>query len=204
MDSKIQQLTETIYSEGIQKAREEADAILKEAHQKAVQIEEEAQKAALAIMTDTRKKSQEFANHVDSEIRMSLGQTISALKQQIASVITLKVIQPSVKEIFSDTAYLKSLITGMAKGWMEKESLDLQVILPLADQVQMEKFFKNNLAAELNKGLELSFSGDIKSGFKIGPSDGSYLISFTDEDFMNFLKAYLRPKTNQILFGEGK
>jgi V/A-type H+/Na+-transporting ATPase subunit E len=204
MDSKIQQLTDTIYSEGIQKAREEADAILKEAHQKAVQIEEEAQKAALAIMTDIRKKSQEFKNHVDSEIRMTLGQTISALKQQVASVITLKVIQPSVKEMFSDKDYLKSLITGMAKGWMEKESLDLQVILPTADQAQMEKFFKNNLAAELNKGLELSFSGDIKSGFKIGPADGSYLISFTDEDFMNFLKAYLRPKTNQILFGEGK
>jgi V/A-type H+-transporting ATPase subunit E len=204
MDSKIQQLTEAIYSEGIQKARDEADTILKEAHQKAVQIEEEAQRAALSIMADTRKKSQEFKNHVDSEIKMTISQTISALKQQVASVITMKVIQPSVKEMFSDKEYLESLISGIVKGWMEKEDPDLQVILPSADQTQMEKFFKNNLAAELNKGLEFSFSDELKSGFKIGPSDGSYLISFTDEDFMNFLKAYLRPKTNQILFGEGK
>ena len=65
MDSKIQQLTEVIYNEGVQKAREEAEAILKEAQQKAVMIEEEARKAAAAIMADTRKKSQEFKQHVE-------------------------------------------------------------------------------------------------------------------------------------------
>jgi len=44
----------------------------------------------------------------------------------------------------------------------------------------------------------------MKSGFKIGPADESYLISFTDEDFTNFLKGYLRPKTSQLLFEEEK
>lgn len=204
MDSKIQQLTEAIYNEGIQKARNEAETILKEAQKKASQIEEEAQKAALAIMTETRKRAQEFKNHVESEIRMTTGQAISALKQQVAGTITLNVIQPPVKELFSDKDYIKALISTIIKGWMEKDSFEIQVILPQSDQVQMENYFKNNLAAELNKGLEFSFSSDIKSGFKIGPSDGSYLISFTDEDFMNFLKVYLRPKTSQILFGEGK
>ena len=67
-----------------------------------------------------------------------------------------------------------------------------------------DSFLKNNLAAEFNKSVEFSFSQEVKSGFKIGPADGSYLISFTDEDFMNFLKAYLRPKTNQLLFSEEK
>jgi V/A-type H+-transporting ATPase subunit E len=56
----------------------------------------------------------------------------------------------------------------------------------------------------MNKGLEFSFSPDVRTGFKIGPADGSYLISFTDDDFLNFLKAYLRPKTSHLLFGEEK
>jgi len=46
MNSKIQQLTETIYNEGVQKAKEEAEAILKEAKEKAAGIEKEAQKEA--------------------------------------------------------------------------------------------------------------------------------------------------------------
>jgi len=204
MDSKIQQLTETIYNEGVQKARDEADDLLRKAHQKAAQIEEDAQKAAIAVMTETRKKAQEFKNHVDSEIRMTINQAISAMKQQVASLVSMNVIQPPVKEVFSDKEYLKTLITTIVKGWQEKESFDLNVILPENDKPVMEKFFKQSLAAEMNKGLEFSFTPDVKTGFKIGPADGSYLISFTDDDFMNFLKAYLRPKTNQLLFGEGK
>ena len=204
MDSKIQQLTEVIYNEGVQKAREEAEAILKGAREKAAQIEEEAQKAAAAIMADTRKKSQEFSHHVESEVKMTLNQAISAMKQQIASLVTMKAIQPPVKELFSDQEYLKTLISTIVKGWLEKESFDLNVILPDTGKEQMEKYVKQGLAAELNKGVEFSFSQDFRTGFKIGPADGSYLISFTDDDFMNFLKAYLRPKTNQLLFGEGK
>ena len=102
MDSKIQQLTETIYNEGVQKAREEGDELLKKAQQKAAQIEEEAQKAAVAVMAETRKKSQEYKTHVDSEIRMTINQDISAMKQQVASLVSLNVVQPPVKELFSD------------------------------------------------------------------------------------------------------
>ena len=133
---------------------------------------------------------------------MTLNQAVSAIKQEITSLITMKVIQPSVKELFSDKDYLQKLISTVVKGWIEKESFDVKVILPEQERGQLEGFFKNNLADEMNKGLEVSFTQNMKSGFKIGPADGSYLISFTDEDFTNFLKAYLRPKTSQLLFEE--
>jgi V/A-type H+-transporting ATPase subunit E len=204
MDSKIQQLTETIYNEGVEKAREEADAILKEANEKAEQIKKDAQKEADRIVEEAKEKSQELKKQVDSEIKMTTNQAVSAMKQEITTLITMKVIQPSVKELFSDTEYLKSLISDVVKGWIEKEDFDLKVILPESNRNQLEKHFKNNLADELNKELEVSFAKNMKSGFKIGPSDGSYLISFTDEDFTNFLKNYLRPKTSQLLFEEEK
>ena len=204
MDSKIQQLTETIYNEGVEKAREEADAILKEAKEKAEQIEKDAQKKADKIVEDANGKSEELKKQVDSEIKMTLNQAVSAMKQEITSLITMQVIQPSVKELFSNSDYLKKLISDVVKGWMDKEDFDLNVILPESEREDLEKFFKNNLADELNKGLEVSFTKNLKSGFKIGPSDGSYVISFTDEDFTNFLKSYLRPKTSQLLFEEEK
>ncbi len=204
MNSKIQQLTETIYNEGVQKAKEEAEAILKEAREKAAGIEKDAQKEADKLVAGAEEKVQELKKQVDSEIKMTLNQAVSAMKQEITSLITMKVIQPSVKELFSDKDYLQKLISTVVKGWMEKESFDVQVILPEQERNQLEGFFQNNLADEMNKGLEVSFTQNMKSGFKIGPSDGSYLISFTDEDFTNFLKAYLRPKTSQLLFEEKK
>lgn len=204
MNSKIQQLTETIYNEGVQKGRDEAESILKAAKEKAAVIEKEAQKKAEKKLAEAEEKADELKKQVDSEIKMTLNQAVSAMKQEITSLVTMKVIQPSVKELFSDKDYLKQLISLVVKGWMEKESFDVKVILPEQERNQLEGFFKNNLAAEMNKGLNVSFAQNMKSGFKIGPSDGSYLISFTDEDFTNFLKAYLRPKTSQLLFEEEK
>jgi V/A-type H+/Na+-transporting ATPase subunit E len=204
MDSKIQQLTETIYNEGIQKAREEADALLEDAKKKAAGIEEEAKKKAEKLLAEAQEKSQELKNQMDSEMKMTLNQAISALKQEVTSLITMQVIEPPTKKVFSDQNFLKTLITKVVEGWTNKGSYDMQVILPDKDREEMLAFFKNNLADEMNKGLEVSFAQQMKSGFKIGPADGSYLISFTDEDFTNFLKAYLRPKTSQLLFEEEK
>ncbi len=204
MTSKIQQLTETIYNEGVQKAKEEAEAILKEAREKAAGIEKEAQKNAEKKLAEAEAKAEELKKQVDSEIKMTLNQAVSAMKQEITSLITQKVIQPPVKNLFSDADYMQKLISTVVKGWMEKESFDVKVILPEQERSQLENFFRNNLAEEMNKGLKVTFAQNMKSGFKIGPADGSYLISFTDEDFTNFLKAYLRPKTSQLLFEEEK
>ena len=204
MTSKIQQLTETIYNEGIQKAKEEAEAILKDTKEKAAEIEKAAKKEEEKKMAEDEEKAQELKKQVDSEIRMTLNQAVSAMKQEITSLITMKVIQPPVKELFSNKDYLQNLISTVVKGWMEKESLEVKVILPEQERNKLEGFFKNNLADEMNKGLEVSFAKNMKSGFKIGPANESYLISFTDEDFTNFLRSYLRPKTSQLLFGEEK
>ncbi len=202
MTSKIQELTSIIYNEGVQKAQEEAEAILREAREKAAGIEKEAQIKSEKLISDAGEKAEELKRQVDSEIRMTINQAVSAIKQNISSLISMKVIQPPVKELFSDGDFLQNLVLTVVKGWVEKDNFDLNVILPEQEKNKFEEFFKNSLAEEMNKGLQVKFAQNLKSGFKIGPSDGSYLINFTDEDFTNFFKAYLRPKTSQLLFEE--
>lgn len=204
MDSKIQHLTETIYREGLQKAREEEVVILKEAKEKAAGIERDAQKEAERIISEAKEKASELKQQIDSEIKMSVNQAVSAMKQEITSLVSMKIVQPPVKELFSDMEFLQNLINTVVKGWIEKENFDIKVILPESEKNKLDKFYKNSMANELNKGLTVIFSSSFKSGFKIGPADDSYLISFTDEDFMNYLKTYLRPKTSQLLFEEVK
>jgi V/A-type H+-transporting ATPase subunit E len=57
------------------------------------------------------------------------------------------------------------------------------------------------LGKALNAGIEASFSKKIGGGFKIGPKDGGYFVSFTDETFNELIAEYLRPATKKILFG---
>ena len=178
MQTKLQELTEKIYSEGVEKAKLEADAIIKAAQEKAKAIEQEALSKADSIVAEAESKAESLKLHIESELKMSIGQAVAALKQTIANTVCMKAIQPSVKELFGDKEFLKGLIGNLIKGFAEKGTMDLLLILPEKDRQELETYYKNQLASELNKGLELSFSDGVRSGFKIGPADGSYIISF--------------------------
>lgn len=204
MGVKLQELTEKIYSEGVEKAQKEADVILAHAKEKAAEIEKNANLKAQSIISTAEAEATKLKEHVNSELKMTVNQSVSALKQNLAQAVTMKSIQPSVQELFGNSDFLKSLIIKVVDGWISKDTMDLKIVLSEKERSEMESYFKNQLAKELNSGLELSFSEGVKSGFKIGPVDNSYEISFTDKDFINFFNAYLRPKTSELLFEESK
>ena len=106
-----------------------------------------------------------------------------------------------VKEALSSADFLKGIIEAVAKNFSAQESTDLALVLPEKLQKELEPFVKNELTKTLGKGVEASFAKKINGGFKIGPKDGSYFISLTDESFQELIGDYLRPTTKEILFG---
>jgi len=75
-------------------------------------------------------------------------------------------------------------------------------LLPEKDEKELNTFFNTKAKKYLDGGLEIKKKKKIRTGFKIGPKDGSYLISFTDTDFENYFKNYLKPRTIKLLYGE--
>ena len=69
------------------------------------------------------------------------------------------------------------------------------------ESADLESFVSGELAKVLKGGVEASFSKKIAGGFTIGPKDGGYFISFTEETFNALISEYLRPATKKILFG---
>ena len=57
------------------------------------------------------------------------------------------------------------------------------------------------LAKALKGNVEATFTKKVAGGFTIGPKDGGYFISFTDETFNALISEYLRPATKKLLFG---
>ncbi len=200
MQTKLQELTDKIYNEGVQKANKEAEDILEKAKKEAEDIVAKAKAEADNKIKEAEKKAEELQHNMQAEMKLASTQAITALKQKVSEIITLDVVEPTMKEVFSDKKYLQKIIESVVKGWTKTGDFDLNVVLPEKDKKEFEKFFKNSLAAEMNKGVEVSFDSDVEGGFTIGPKDGSYIISFTEEDFNNFFKSYLRPKTVELLF----
>lgn len=202
MENKLQELTEKIYAEGIQKAEDEKKEILDRAKFEADGILQNAKAETEKIIEKANEQAGEIRKNVNAELKLSANQAISSIKQRISDLITFKLIDEPVKEAYQDKDFIKNLIFTLIKNWSEEESGGgISLLLPLKEKENLGKYLESKQNEILQGGLDLGYDSEMTSGFKIGPADGSYRISFTDEDFSNFLKAYLRPRTNQLLYG---
>ncbi|MBW6489712.1 MAG: hypothetical protein K0B15_00830 [Lentimicrobium sp.] len=198
MENKLQELTRKIYSEGVEKAKEEASIILEKAHKEAEELTKNARKEAEEIVKNAQKNAEEMQRNAQSEIRMTSKQAVSALRQQISALITAKVADSPVKETINDKAFIGDLIRKALENFNNNAAL----ILPRADEKALDQYFGARLNEVLKSGVDINFDEKIKGGFKIGPKDKSYVISFTDDDFLAFFHSFMRPRTINLLFGE--
>jgi len=202
MQTKLQELTEKIYQEGVIKAKEEADKILADAEKEAGSIVSSAQKKADALLEDARKKADEFNKNSMNELQLSARQLFSDARQKVINLIESQVIEPNVKSSVDDLEFTREIIKTLVANWNPKgdETVDISVLLPVEKQKEFEEFFKGKVGEKLGKGVEVSFSDKFKGGFKVGPKEGGYLISFTDDDFDNLFRGYLRPRLVELFF----
>ncbi len=201
MQNKLQELTEKIYKEGLTKGTEEASQLVSKAKSDAAKIVDEAQKQAAQIVAQAKKEAEDLKKNVNTEVSISTRQVISALKQDVSGIIEAKVIETPITEALKDTNFVKSVIEAAIKNWNPESTqrISLQVLVPQNTEKELSEFLKTKVFNTLNKDLEVVADKNMKYGFKIGPKDGSYIISFTEKDFENLFKEYMRPRILELL-----
>jgi len=198
---KLQELTQRLYNEGLSKGKEEGEAILAKAKADAQAIVEKAQQEAAAILEKAKKDADDYRIKVEGDVKMAATQSIQETKASVENLIVAKAVDAPVKAALEDVTFVKEILTAVAQRFSAQESTDLALVLPEKLQKELEPFVKSELAKTIGKGVEASFSKKLAGGFKIGPKDGSYFISLTDESFQELIGQYMRPATKKILFG---
>lgn len=203
MQNKLQELTDKLYNEGLSKGKQEGEELLAKAKSESEAIVAKAKEQAASIIAEAEKKASELQAKSENDIKMASAQTIAAVKQQVESVITTAAINAPLKSLFSDKDYLKTLINTVVESFRagNAEGQTLEVILKGSSKDELDARYISELEQVLGKGVELKSAKSAANGFTIGPKDGGYRISFTDEDFSALIGGYLRPATKKILFG---
>ena len=196
MENKIQELTEKIYREGVEKGNEEAQRLVSNAREEAAKILEEARKEAEAIVANARKAAVETAENTQSEIKLFADQAVNALKTEIASLLTNQVVSKAVKDFVADKDYLNKFIVSLATQWAVNEA----IVISTADADTLKKYFAAKAKALLDKGVTIEEVNGQKALFTIQPADGSYKVNFCEEEFVNYFKSFLRPELVEMLF----
>lgn len=202
MTDKLQELTERLYNEGLSKGKSEGEAIVKEATKKAEEIISEARSKASSIIGEAEKKAEEMKAKAESDVKMASAQAMQATKNEIGNLLLNASVTDKTSEAVKDSDFLKTIIKTVAGKFSASEGVDIGLVLPEKLKGDLEEWVSGELASTLNCGVSASFSKKINGGFTIGPMDGKWFVSLTEESFNALFAEYLRPVTRKLLFGE--
>ena len=193
---KIQELTEKIYREGVEKGQQEADRIVAEAKAQAEKIVAEAKEQAENIENVAKRKAAELETNTKNELKLYTGQALNALKSEVANILTDKVVGDEVSELAADKDFLAKFAVTLAEKWQG----DAPAVISAKDADSLKAYFMKNAKALLDKGVKIEKVNGVDALFTIQPEDGSYKVQFGKEEFEAYFKAFLRPQLVEMLF----
>lgn len=202
MDNKLQQLTQRLFEEGLEKGRTEAEKRIAEAEERAAKILADARREAEEIVKQAELKAEDTAKNTETEIALAGKQAVAHLKSEIASLIVARSTADGVKAAALDAAFLKELLLAVARNWNGAAAgkVELKALLPETERARLDAAFAASARELLDAGIEVGYSERVKTGFRISQKEGGYYISFADADLEALVSEYLREKVAAMLF----
>jgi V/A-type H+-transporting ATPase subunit E len=202
MENKLQELTRKLYDEGLEKGRAEAERLVADAKTRAAKIEADARAQAENVLRQAQAKAEDVEKNTLTEIALAGKQAVARIKSEIAGMIVAKSIDAGVKEAAIDPAFIKEMLLAVAKNWNGADAgkVELQALLPESERAKLDEAFGKVAKELLAAGIEVGYSKEVRTGFKVDAKDGGYYISFSDADIEALLGEYLREKVSRMLF----
>ena len=192
----LQELTDKIYAEGVEKGKNEAAKMLSEAEAKAAAIIAAAEKEAAEKLQKAEQKAAELDKNTRAELKLYADQSVNAIKTEVTNLLTDKLAQDSVKAATADKAFMQKLIAELAQELAKGG----EVVIAAKDAEALKAYVAANLKGLLEKGVKIEEVKGMRAEFSIAPAKGGYKLNFGDAEFIEYFKEYLRPQIQELLF----
>lgn len=201
-NNKLQQLTDKLFKEGLEKGRAEADRLMEQARAEAAKILADARAEAGAILQKAQTEAEDVRKNSMTEIALAGKQALAKIKSEIGAAIVTKAAKEPIRQATLDPAFVKEILVAVARNWdgASAGKVTLEALLPEAEREKLDQAFESVAKELAAAGVEVNWSPALRSGFRVGQKEGGYYISFTDEDFDALLGGYLREKVAKLLF----
>ncbi|MBQ9286009.1 MAG: hypothetical protein IJ209_07000 [Bacteroidaceae bacterium] len=196
MMERIQELTEKIRREGVEKGQAEAAQIIAKAQEEAAKIVADARTQADAISQQAKKAAADLDTNTRSELKLYAGQALNALKSEITNVVTDKIVGQSVSSLAADKNFLGQFAVAIASQWAKNQEL----VISSEQADALKTYFAKEAKELLDKGVKIEKVNGKQTLFSVQPADGSYRVDFGQEELESYFKNFLRPQLIEMLF----
>ena len=196
MENKIQELTEKLLKDGVERGNAEAEKIIAEANEKATKIIADAKAQAEEIEAAAKKNAQGMEENMKSEVKMYAAQALNALKSEVADVVGDKVVKEAAADVAGDKDFMNEFMLKLAEKWGAQED----IVISTEDAESLKALFAKKAKALLDKGVKIEEVNGKKTLFTVAPADGSYRVNFGEAEFEEYFKNFLRPQLVEMIF----
>lgn len=193
---KLQELTEKIYREGVEKGQTEAAQIIENAQSEAAKIIAEAQEKAAATEAAAKKAAAELDKNTRNELKLYTAQALNALKSEVANILTDKITKEAAASLAGDKEFLGKFAVALAEKWVSDEP----VVISAKEADALKAYFAKQAKALLDKGVTIEKVNGKETMISVSPKDGAYRVDFGEEQFEAYFKNFLRPELIDMLF----
>jgi V/A-type H+-transporting ATPase subunit E len=195
MENKVQEITEKIYREGVEKGQTEAQKLIAQAEEDSAALLQQATQEAEAIIAAARKQAAELDRNTRSELSLYASRALETLKSEVADMVTDAIVHAAVKETVT-AEYLQKLMLSLTAEWSKSGD----VVIQTADAETLKQYFVQHAATLLDKGVRIEQVNGKPASFAIQPAAGGYKVQFGEAEFTDFFKDFLRPHLSAWLF----
>jgi len=197
MDVKIQELTEKIYREGVEKGNEEAGRIIAEAQEQKRSILHDATVEAEQMLASAAKQVAALKKSAESELKLFAAQFVEDLRNELTDLIAGKIVNVNIQPLAQDPAFMQQVVLAIVKEWAGTEGMTIQS----AAAERLHQYIESNAKELLDSGkVKLEKVNGKPASFTIVPADGTYKVVFGEDELLAFFKEYLRPQIVAMLF----
>ncbi len=193
-------LIQKIRQEGVERARQEADALIAAAKQQTAAIVQAAEQRAAQLIREAEERRQQDATALRQAQQRAARDWLLAVRAELNGLLQ-RLIQRECRAALTGPP-LGELIRSVAVEWMRHGGAkDLELVLNERDAQALGDSFLAQLQTELDVGVEVKPHPDIHAGFQIGGQGEAMRFDFTDAALADSLAAYLQPRFAGVLDG---
>ncbi len=193
MTEDLQQLLEKIQRDGVDKARKEADAILKKAREDASVLVASAKTETEKFRSDAQRDAEAYSARAEETIRQSARDVLLHVEQSVTAMLT-RLLQKDINTALNSEELVAVLVQEAVKAYISGSAT-----IEVAAAEQMVHALRAKLAQEAAEGVTVVTDQTTGSGFRIRLAGGRIEHDFTGAAVTTALSRQLRPGLAALL-----
>lgn len=198
MAEDLQALMDRIQKDAVNKAENEAAAIIAAAKEKAAEIVKNAEAEAAAKLEKADKDAEAFTERSERtlaqsarDLLLSVGKNLETMIQNLLALQVEKAL---------DESTIKNMLLTVAKGYTS----DVEVDFSEDDAKKLASFVMGEFAKQVSAGVKVESDTGVKFGFRIKLDGGKVSHEFTSEAMAEALSSLLRPQLAKVVNAAAK